>query len=76
LKNKGHMASFTVEGVHAHDVAAFMSSYGICVRAGHYCAQPLARQLGIDAAVRVSFACYNSPEEVELLLEVIGDLLR
>jgi cysteine desulfurase/selenocysteine lyase len=76
LKNKGHMASFTVEGVHAHDVAAFMSSYGICVRAGHYCAQPLARELGIDAAVRVSFACYNTPEEVELLLDVLRKIAK
>lgn len=76
LKNKGHMASFTVEGVHAHDVAAFVSLYGICVRAGHYCAQPLARELGIDAAVRVSFACYNTPEEVDFFLDVLKKIAK
>ncbi len=76
LKQKGHLVSFIVEGIHAHDVAAFMDSYGICVRAGHHCAQPLAKQLGLDATVRVSFACYNTTQEVERVLEVLDKMLN
>jgi cysteine desulfurase/selenocysteine lyase len=75
LKKNGHLASFVVEGVHAHDAAAFMDSYGICVRAGHHCAQPLAKELGLDAAVRVSFACYNTPQEVDFFLDVFKKMI-
>ena len=71
LKKVGHMVTFTVDGMHAHDVAAYLDQFGICVRAGHHCAQPLAKKLGIEASVRVSFYCYNTQEEVVRLLEVM-----
>lgn len=71
LKTQGHLVSFVVEGMHAHDVATYLSNYGICVRAGHHCAQPLAKLLGIQASVRASFYAYNTLEEVEKFLEVI-----
>ena len=67
--------SFTIDGMHAHDVAAYLSNYGICVRAGHHCAQPLAKKMGIGATVRASFYVYNTHEEVEKFLEVIRILL-
>ena len=63
------LASFSVEGVHAHDVAQVLDGRGIEVRAGHMCAQPLMRRLGIDSAVRASFAPYNTADEVRRLLE-------
>lgn len=74
LKKVGHMVSFVVDGMHPHDVAAYLDQYGICVRAGHHCAQPLAKKLGIEASVRVSFYCYNTMDEVEKFLKVMGQL--
>lgn len=71
LKENGHLVSFVVEGMHAHDVATHLSNHGICVRAGHHCAQPLAKVMGIPASVRASFYAYNTLEEVEKLLEII-----
>lgn len=62
------LASFSVEGVHAHDVAQVLDGRGLAVRAGHMCAQPLMRRLGIESAVRASFAPYNTADEVRRLL--------
>jgi len=74
LKKVGHLVSFTVNGMHAHDVAAYLDKYGICVRAGHHCAQPLAKKLGYDASVRVSFYFYNTLEEVEQFVKIMKQL--
>jgi cysteine desulfurase/selenocysteine lyase len=76
LKAQGHLASFVVEGIHPHDVAAYLDQFGICVRAGHHCAQPLAKRLKLDAAVRISFACYNTSEEVEQVCTALRDLCQ
>lgn len=75
LKQNGHMVSFFIKDIHSHDVAAFLNSRGIAVRAGHHCAQPFAARLGYDASVRVSFYCYNTQEEVDYLLSVIAELM-
>ena len=61
--------SFSVERVHSHDVSQVLDGHGIAVRSGHMCAQPLMRRLGIDSAVRASFAPYNTQDEVLRLLE-------
>lgn len=74
LKQKGHMVSFLVENTHSHDVAAFLDSRGISVRAGHHCAQPFAKKLGYDASVRVSFYFYNTLEEVDYIIAAIREL--
>jgi cysteine desulfurase/selenocysteine lyase len=74
LKKVGHMVSFTIKGIHPHDVAAYLDQFGICVRAGHQCAQPLAKKLGIDSSIRVSFSAYNTVEEVDELLNVLREL--
>jgi cysteine desulfurase / selenocysteine lyase len=66
---RSSLVSFSVKGVHAHDVAQVLDERGVAVRAGHMCAQPLMRQLGIESAVRASFAPYNTQEEVSHLLE-------
>ena len=63
------LVSFSVEGVHAHDVAQVLDGQGLAVRAGHMCAQPLMRRLGIESAVRASFAPYNTADEVGRLVE-------
>lgn len=62
------LVSFSVEGVHAHDVSQVLDDRGVAVRAGHMCAQPLLRRLGIESAVRASFAPYNTTDEVRHLL--------
>ena len=59
--------SFTVEGAHPHDVGTILDHAGIAVRAGHHCAQPLMRRLGVPATVRASFGLYNTSAEVDAL---------
>ncbi len=74
LESKGHLVSFVVKGMHAHDVAAYLNDAHIAVRAGHHCAQPLAKKLGIDASVRVSLGCYNTVEDIEVLVDKLRSL--
>lgn len=74
LQTKGHLVSFVVKGMHAHDVAAHLNDAQIAVRAGHHCAQPLAKKLGIDASVRVSVGCYNTVEDIQVLLTKLRSL--
>ena len=69
--HKGGVASFTLDGVHPHDVAQILDKDGIAVRAGHHCAQPLHEKFGIPATTRASFYLYNTREEVDLLVNGI-----
>ena len=66
---RGALISFALEGAHPHDVGEILGREGVCVRAGHHCAQPLMRRLGIGASTRASFAAHNSPADVDRLLE-------
>jgi cysteine desulfurase/selenocysteine lyase len=68
---KGGVASFTLEGVHPHDVAQILDTRGIAVRAGHHCAQPLHEKYGIPATTRASFYVYSLKEEVDQLVDGI-----
>jgi len=68
---RGGLISFHDPTVHAHDMAQLLDSRGIAVRAGHHCAQPLHKTLGVVATTRVSFAMYNSHEDVDALIEGI-----
>ncbi|BDC34830.1 cysteine desulfurase [Candidatus Dependentiae bacterium Noda2021] len=74
LKKNGHLVSFTIDGLHAHDVATYLGQQGVYMRAGHYCAQPLAKRLGLEASVRASFYCYNLLEEIDQLIILIEKL--
>lgn len=73
--NATHMVSFSIDGMHAHDVAAYLAMHGICVRAGTHCAHPLAKTLKYGATVRISFYLYNTHEEVEHCVAVLSALL-
>ena len=68
---RGAVVAFSVEGVHPHDVSAFLDAEGIAVRAGHHCAQPLMRCLGVVGTTRASFSVYTSPDEVDLLARTL-----
>lgn len=67
--HKGAVAAFSMEGIHAHDVAQILDSQGIAVRAGHHCAMPLHDYLGVNATARASFYLYNTIEEVDALVK-------
>jgi cysteine desulfurase / selenocysteine lyase len=62
------VVSFTLEGTHAHDLATILDGEGVCVRAGHHCAQPLARRLGVSSTARASFYVYNDSSDVDALV--------
>lgn len=67
------IVTFSMEGVHAHDVAFFANERGLALRAGHHCAQPLMRKLGSPASSRASFYLYNTEEEVEALVAILRE---
>lgn len=67
--HKGGVASFTFDGVHPHDVAQILDQYGIAVRAGHHCAQPLHERFGIPATTRASFYLYTTKDEIDKLVD-------
>ncbi|HEY7539164.1 MAG TPA: cysteine desulfurase [Methylomirabilota bacterium] len=71
---RGAVVSFTVDGLHPHDVAALLDAQGIAVRAGHHCAMPLMRRLGVVVTSRATFSVFNSPDEVSLLLTAVAGL--
>ncbi len=75
LRESAHLLSFIVDGIHAHDVAAYLDCHGIAVRAGHHCAQPLAQKLGITASVRVSLYAYNTHDDIQALLNALKQLV-
>jgi len=75
LKTQGHLVSFVVDGIHPHDVAAHLNQYGIAVRAGHFCAQPLFKKLGYDGAVRAGFYCYTQKDDIDQLLQAMQRLM-
>ena len=68
------LASFDVEGVHAHDVGQFLDDRGIAIRVGHHCAQPLHRRLGLTATARASGSIYTTSEEIDFFLNTLGDV--
>lgn len=70
------IVTFTIDDVHPHDVAGILSNDGVCVRAGHHCAQPLMDYLGVRSTTRVSFAFYNTSEEVERFLDSVSSVRK
>ena len=71
VEERGGVASFNIEEVHPHDMATILDQEGICIRAGHHCAQPLMRVLGVPATARASFYVYNTPDEIDALIEAL-----
>jgi cysteine desulfurase / selenocysteine lyase len=70
-ERRGGVVSFAIEGMHPHDIADLCDREAVCIRAGHHCAQPLMRCLGVGATARASFGVYNSRDEVDRLVEAL-----
>ncbi|MFZ5729990.1 MAG: cysteine desulfurase [Phenylobacterium sp. RIFCSPHIGHO2_01_FULL_70_10] len=69
---KGAILSFTMEGAHAHDVAQILDRYGVAVRAGTHCAEPLMKRFGVTSSARASFGLYNTEAEVDAFVEALN----
>ena len=74
--NRGAVIPFNLENIHPHDLAKFLDTDGICIRAGHHCAQPIINKLGVSATARASFYLYNTKEDIEKLVESINKTVR
>jgi cysteine desulfurase/selenocysteine lyase len=68
---RGGLASFAIEGIHPHDIAELADREGVCIRAGHHCAQPLMRCLGVGATARASLAVYNERSDIDTLVHAL-----
>ncbi|MEW2400184.1 cysteine desulfurase [Streptomyces sp. NPDC046862] len=69
VTDRGSAVSFTVDGIHPHDVGQVLDDRGVAVRVGHHCARPIVRRFGVPATTRATFYVYNTPEEVDALAE-------
>ena len=75
-ENRGAVIPFNLKNIHPHDLAKFLDTDGICIRAGHHCAQPIMNKLGVSATARASFYLYNTKEDIEKLVESINKTVR
>ena len=73
---KAPILAFAVEGVHPHDISQILDKYGVAIRAGHHCAQPLMTRLGLNSSARASFGIYNTIEEVGVFIEAIDKAIE
>jgi cysteine desulfurase/selenocysteine lyase len=74
-ENRSGVLSFTLEGVHAHDLVTFTNERGIALRAGHHCAQPLLSELGLSSVARASLALYNTPQDIDRLVSATREAI-
>lgn len=75
-QQKAGVISFVMNGVRVPDIGKALSAEGIAVRAGHHCAQPILRRMGVEATVRPSLALYNTRKDLDALARVVGRLSR
>jgi cysteine desulfurase / selenocysteine lyase len=73
---RGGVISFAFKGIHPHDLSQVLDQVGVCVRAGHHCAKPLMRRLGVGATARASFYLYNDEADVDALVDGLADAAR
>jgi cysteine desulfurase/selenocysteine lyase len=76
VDERGAVVSFALDYAHPHDIADIIGRQGVCVRAGHHCAQPLMQRLGVGATTRASFAVHNTREDVDRLVDALGEVER
>ena len=75
-REKLGVLSFTIDGVHPHDIGTILDQQGIAVRAGHHCAQPVMKRFNLPATARASFAFYNTTEEIDQLINAIEKVIE
>src|SRR6476469_7079202 len=75
-RERSGVVSFTVEGIHPHDLATILDERGVCIRAGHHCAQPLMRRLDVAATARASFYVYSDESDVAALVSGVREAQR
>lgn len=75
-KDKGAILSFTLSGIHPHDIGTLLDQQGIAIRAGHHCAMPVMEFFGVPATARASFGLYNTPSDIEALVDGIRAVIR
>lgn len=73
VEDRAPVISFMMEGVHAHDLSTFLNEKGICIRAGHHCAQPLMQRFNLTATARISFAIYNTKTDIDGLMVALKE---
>ena len=73
LEKRGGVLSFTLNGIHPHDIAHIVGEQGICVRAGEHCTAPLHKSLGLSATTRISFSVYNETKDIDRLIEALKE---
>ena len=71
-KNKASVISFTIKGIHPHDIATILDDDGVAIRAGHHCCQILHEKIGVPATARASIGLYNSKDDIDVLLNAIN----
>jgi cysteine desulfurase/selenocysteine lyase len=76
VEHRGALVSFALDGVHPHDVAEILGRSNVCVRAGHHCAQPLMRRLGVPATTRASFAAHTTRDDIDALIDGLHEVRR
>ncbi|MBU4269419.1 cysteine desulfurase [Candidatus Dependentiae bacterium] len=76
IKKSGHLVSFSLPDIHAHDISGFLGGLNISVRSGHHCAQPLANMLNLQSSVRASFYIYNTAQDVEIFLDKLNETVN
>jgi cysteine desulfurase/selenocysteine lyase len=72
MSQRGGAVAFNLDGVHPHDMATIVDQEGVCIRAGHHCAQPLMRRLGVPATARASLYIYNDERDVDALIDALA----
>jgi cysteine desulfurase / selenocysteine lyase len=76
ISKKSGAISFNIKGVHPHDVSSILDSYGVAIRAGHHCAQPLMKYLGLNSTCRVSFYFYNTKDDIDRFIDGIKNVRK
>ncbi len=73
-EERGATITFSLEGIHPHDIASMLGESGVCIRAGHHCAQPLMEYLQVPATARISFAAYSAEDDISTLINAIKEV--
>src|SRR5437773_2935072 len=75
-EERGALVGFVMDAAHPHDLTTFADQYGLALRGGHHCNQPLMRRFGVPGTTRASFYFYNTTEEIDRMIEILGEAVR